>query len=103
MLRGRSIATNHFRDPEGLPRSSGDVRCVLVDLVPQANKYERGLNCLPAMMEAALAQRGQVELLQCSQVGKHASSVLTSWDGWQPLTKSTPSRYTAPPTQEGKG
>ena len=102
MLRGRSIATNYFRDPEGLPRSSGDVRCVLVDLVLQANEYGHALDCPPATMEAALAERGQVGLLQCSQVGKHASSVLTSWVGWQPLTKRTPSRYPAPPTQEGQ-
>ena len=87
MLRSRSIPMDYFRHPDGISCSSGEVRCVLVSLVLQADEHGRGLNCPPATMEAALVERGQAELVQCSQVGKHARSIHTRWDDWQQLTK----------------
>jgi hypothetical protein len=110
MVRGRLIPTSYFRDPDVMSLSSGDVRLILVGLVLHADDYGRGLahtvilgrdlDYPPEIIEAALAELEQADLVQCYQVGKHRYYVLTRWDDWQKLKKPTPSKLPAPPTQE---
>ncbi len=110
MVRGRLIPTNYFRDPDVMSLSSGDVRLILVGLVLHADDYGRGLahtailgrdlDYPPEVIEAALCELERADLLQCYQIGKHRYYALTRWNDWQKLTKRTPSRIPAPPTQE---
>jgi hypothetical protein len=115
MVRGRLIPTSYFRDPDVMSLSSGDVRLILVGLVLQADDYGRGqahavilgrdLDYAPEIIEAALGELEQAELVQCYQGGKHRYYALTRWDDWQklPIPKRTPSRLPAPPTAESGG
>ncbi len=113
MVRGRLIPTSYFRDPDVMSLSSGDVRLILVGLVLHADDYGRGLAHLvilgrdldypPEVIEAALGELEQADLVQCYQVGKHGYYALTRWNDWQKLNKPTPSKLPAPPTPEERG
>ncbi len=115
MVRGRLIPTSYFRDPDVMSLSSGDVRLILVGLVLHADDWGRGLahplilgrdlDYPPEVIEAALAELEQAELVWCYQAGKHRYYVLTRWDEWQklPEAKRTPSRLPAPPLSERAG
>ena len=113
MVRGRLIPTSYFHDPDVMSLSSGDMRLILVGLVLHADDWGRGLahsvilgrdlDYPPEVIEAALAELEQAELIQCYQAGKHRYYVLTRWDEWQklPQARRTPSRIPAPPALEG--
>ena len=112
MVRGRLIPTSYFRDPDVMSLSSGDVRLILVGLVLHADDWGRGLahtvilgrdlDYPPEVIEAALCELEQADLVQCYQAGKHRYYVLTRWDEWQklPEARRTPARIPAPSLPE---
>ena len=112
MVRGRLIPTSYFRDPDVMSLSSSDGRLILVGLVLNADDWGRGLahtvilgrdlDYPPEVIEAALAELEQADLVRCYQVGKHRYYILTRWDDWQklPEAKRTPSRLPAPATAD---
>ena len=75
MVRGRLIPTNYFRDPDVMSLSSPDWRLILVGMVLNADDWGRGLahpvilgrdlDYAPDVIEAALVELEQGELVQC--------------------------------------
>ncbi len=108
MAKSRSIPTAWMTDPDYMELES-DVQVILLMLILTADDEGRGqahtgmlsrhFNKPAQCIEDALATLASLELVACYVVGRHRYYQLLRWGDWQTLSKPTPSRLPAPPTQ----
>src|SRR5579883_346490 len=108
MAKSRSIPTAWMTDPDYMELES-DVQVILLMLILTADDEGRGqahtgmlsrhFNKPARCIEDALATLASLELVACYVVGRHRYYQLLRWGDWQTLSKPTPSRFPAPPTQ----
>src|SRR5579859_3028282 len=108
MARSRSLPTSLFDDPDFFEQSC-ETRMILMGLVLLADDSGRGpahpdllarkLNTTAPLVEEALQALEKSRMLICYQVERHDYYALTHWLEWETLSKPTPSRFPAPPTQ----
>jgi len=108
MAKSRSIPTAWMTDPDYMELES-DVQVILLMLILTADDEGRGqahtgmlsrhFNKPAQCIEDALATLASLELVACYVVGRHRYYQLLRWGDWQTLSKPTPSRFPAPPTQ----
>lgn len=108
MARSRSLPSNLFEDPDFFELGS-DMQIILVGLVLGADDAGRGLahsgllarklNKDVALIEQALSALEERGLLICYQVERQRYYCLTRWQEWETLSRPTPSKHPAPPSQ----
>jgi len=106
MARSRSLPTNLFEDPDFFELSS-ETQIILVGLVLGADDAGRGpahsgllsrkLNKALPLIEQALHELEECEMLQVYQDARQSYYHLTHWQEWETLSKPTPSKYPTPP------
>src|SRR5258708_26860489 len=107
MASRRMIPTNFFSDPDIMNLSSRDNQLILIELVLKADDEGRGvahadwigrlLNYPAELVEAALHDLVENDLLLLYHAGKHRYYQLPIWNNSQTLgNKKTPSKYPAP-------
>src|SRR5579883_44808 len=109
MAKSRSIPTDLLSDPDYMELDS-DTQVILLLLVLAADDEGRGrahtgmlarhFNKSPERIEHALAWLSDLDLVTCYVVGRHRYYQLLRWREWQTLSKPTPSRFPAPPTEQ---
>lgn len=109
MATRRMLPTKFFKDPDIMTLSNNDVRLILVGLVLYADDEGRELahtkllgrefDYPPEIIEQALLELEANDLISCYVVGKHRYYSLCRWHEWETLSKPTPSKYPAPPTE----
>src|SRR6266704_3062727 len=108
MARSRSIPTGLLEDPDYI-ESSSDTQAILIGLVLMADDYGRGLahtgilarklNKAESLIEETLRELEACQMLVCYQGERYRYYSLCHWNEWQTLSKPTPSKYPAPPSQ----
>ena len=110
MAKKRCIPTDLFYQRKFVALSSDTTRLLLVGLISDADDYGRGsadshllgrkLDHTPEVIVQALSELEASGFVQCYG-DEERCYALCAWTEWQTLSKPTPSKYPAPPTQAG--
>jgi len=97
-----------LEDPDYI-ESSSNTQAILIGLVLMADDYGRGLahtgilarklNKAEGLIEETLRELEACQMLVCYQGERYRYYSLCHWNEWQTLSKPTPSKYPAPPSQ----